>query len=159
MGLTEKLATNVLTRSWPGDFPLEHLYTTGVAGERFFREIKDNARLMGTRCPECGLVYLPARLYCERCLSGLDEWVLLPSVGTLFSYTILHRDVDGQPLAEPVVVGFVDIPGAHGGLIHRIGEVHPSQVRIDMPVEAVFLPPEERVGSILDIRHFRPRQP
>ncbi|MGZ8626656.1 MAG: hypothetical protein ACXWXK_08305, partial [Actinomycetota bacterium] len=44
-----------------------------------------------------------------------------------------------------------------GGLLHKLGEVAAEDVRIGMAVEAVWLAPGERTGSILDIAYFRPR--
>ena len=43
--------------SGPEDVKLYGQYTYGIAGERFFREIKDNGRLMGTKCQKCQLIY------------------------------------------------------------------------------------------------------
>ena len=40
-----------------------------------------------------------------------------------------------------------------------LGEVAPDAVRIGMEVEAVWKAPQERSGSIMDILHFRPRDP
>jgi len=42
------------------------------------------------------------------------------------------------------------------GLVHRLGEVEPEEVEIGMPVEIVLKPKEERIGSILDIKYFKP---
>jgi len=44
---------------------------------------------------------------------------------------------------------WVELPGT---------EVSPEELHIGMPVEPVWKPEEERVGSILDIRYFRPRR-
>ena len=51
----------------------------------------------------------------------------------------------------------VRIDGTDGGLIHYIEGMDPEDVAIGMPVEAVFKPKNQRKGSILDIKHFRPR--
>ncbi len=149
---------NIITqaKAWVDRFPLTGRYTYGIAGERFFREIKDNARFMGTRCPTCDLVYVPPRLYCERCFAHLDEWVEVSPVGTVATFTVLHVDLDENPLPEPQIVALVELDGADGGLVHFLGEVEPDDVYTGMPVEAVFKPAEERVGAITDIRYFRP---
>lgn len=156
MGLSERIASGDRLRTWDGDFPLEHLYTVGVAGERALRELKDRGRLLGTRCSRCEVTYAPARLYCERCLARLDEWVPIALEGTLASYTVVHQDVDGQPLAQPVVVGLIALNDATGHFVHRLGEVDDQPPRLGMSVEAVLKPPGERTGSIDDIRYFRP---
>jgi uncharacterized OB-fold protein len=48
---------------------------------------------------------------------------------------------------------------SEGGFLHLLGEVAPDEVRAGMQVEAVWKPPGERAGSILDIRYFRPLDP
>ncbi|HSJ57645.1 MAG TPA: Zn-ribbon domain-containing OB-fold protein [Anaerolineae bacterium] len=142
--------------AWQGDIPIQSRYTAGIAGERFFREIKDNARIVGTVCEECDLVYVPARMFCERCFAELDEWVEMPSHGSVFTYTILFRDLDGEPLEEPAVLAYVKLGDGDGGLVHYLGDVDPEDVEIGMEVEAVFKDAAERRGSILDIAYFRP---
>jgi len=142
--------------AWEGEIPISSRYTVGIAGERFFREILENGRLMGTRCPECDLTYVPPRLYCERCFAHLDEWVEVPSTGRVRTYTVVHVDLDGNPLDEPRILAFIQLDGTDGGLVHYLGEVDPDQVCIGMCVEAVFKEKAERKGGILDIAYFRP---
>ncbi|KKL59784.1 hypothetical protein LCGC14_2211840, partial [marine sediment metagenome] len=55
------------------DIPYRH--TAGQAASRFFRELKDNKRIMGVRCPSCHRVLVPPRSFCERCFEPIDEWV------------------------------------------------------------------------------------
>lgn len=143
-------------RAWLGELPVESLYTVGIAGERFFREIKDNARLMGTRCPSCSITYVPPRLYCERCFAKLEDWVKVEPTGTVHTYTVLHLALDGSPLKESEILAFIGLDGSDGGLVHRLGEVEPDEVKIGMKAEAVFKPKAEREGSILDILYFKP---
>jgi uncharacterized OB-fold protein len=153
MSLTERLQSLEHAIAWKGEIPLQSRYTLGLAGERFFREIRDHARLLATHCPACDWTYLPPRAYCERCLAELTEWVEIPPSGVVYSYTVLYRDLDEQPLDPPVVVAFVRLEGCDGGLIHYL-LVEPEQAYIGMPVEVMFR--EERKGSIQDIAGFRP---
>jgi len=44
-----------------------------------------------------------------------------------------------------------------GGIFHRLGDVNHEEVTIGMTIEAVFKPKSKRQGSILDIKHFRPK--
>ncbi len=144
------------TKPLHGEIPVYAQYTFGIAGERFFREIKDKGRIMGTKCSKCDLVYVPARIYCEQCFGELTEWLEIPGRGALHSFTISHVDLDGNRLKEPIVVGLVKFDGVYGGVVHRIGGVEPGQVSIGMPVEIVLKPKTRRTGSILDIDCFRP---
>lgn len=138
------------------DITLYGRYTYGIAGEKFFREIKDKGRLIGTKCKECDLVYLPPQIYCERCFSELDEWVEIHSKATIHTFAVAHRDLDDCELAEPQAIAMVKFDGVHGGLVHRLSEVATEDIEIGMPVEIVFKPEAERTGSILDIEYFRP---
>jgi len=153
MSLTERLRFFHEAIAWKGEIPLQSRYTVGVAGERFLRELRDNARLIATHCPQCDYTYMPPRLYCERCFAELTEWVQVPPRGNIHAFTVMHLDLDEEPLAEPEIIAFVQLEGSDGGLIHRLKEVDPDEVYIGMPVGAVFR--EEREGSILDIAYFR----
>jgi uncharacterized OB-fold protein len=133
-----------------GDFPVHFRYTAGLAGEKFLREIKDNGRLVASRCPKCNLNYLPPRIYCERCMSRQDEYLQIENVGTVDSFTICQQDGDGKQLRDPVGVALVRFPSAHGGLVHKTK----GQVSIGDKVRLVFKEKSKRTGSILDIEYF-----
>lgn len=156
MALIEKPIFLHEARAWPGELPYEYKYTAGVAGERFLRELKDNGRIMGARCPKCDLLYVPARLYCERCLSPLEDWKDVGREGYVYSYTVMHVGLDGTPLPKPQVIALVEFEGTHGGIVHYLDGLNPEDAFIGMPVVAVLKPKSRRTGSILDIRHFRP---
>jgi hypothetical protein len=142
--------------AWHGDMPTEGRYTAGIAGERFFREIQQNGRFMGTICPTCDIIYVPPRLYCEQCFAQLEDWVEVPTRGHVYTFTVVHRDLDEEPLPEPRIMAFVHLEGTDGGLVHYLDEVDFEAVCIGMPVEAVFKEQPEREGSIKDIKYFRP---
>jgi uncharacterized OB-fold protein len=156
MAILEKVDKLHRAVAWKGDIPITSRYTAGIAGERFFREIKDNACILGTRCQACDLTYVPATMFCERCFAELDEWLEVPSRGTVFTYTVLYRDLDEKLLDPPAVLAYVKLEGTDGGLVHYLGETRPEAVFVGMEVEAVFKDAAEREGSILDIVHFRP---
>ncbi len=153
----EKLTQVGQTKPWFGEIPVYAQYTFGIAGERFFREIKDNGRIMGAKCDKCNLVYLPPRIYCERCFSELTEWVEIPNKGVVHTFSVSYVDLDGNRLSQPVIIALVKFDGIHGGLVHRLGEIEPEKVKIGMSVEIVFKPKGERNGSILDIKYFKPQ--
>jgi uncharacterized OB-fold protein len=140
--------------SWQGDLPVVNRYSYGLAGERFFRTLKDEGRILGTYCPHCDHTYVPASVFCERCLSKLDEWVDVGTSGEVDTFTLLQVNLDGSPTDEPQIIAFIRF--GDGGLIHRLREVDPEEVEIGMMVQAVLKPPADRVGSILDIDYFKP---
>jgi uncharacterized OB-fold protein len=142
--------------AWEGDMPTQGRYTAGIAGEKFFREIQENGRFLGTVCTRCCITYVPPRLYCERCFDQLDEWVEVPPTGQVYTFTTVHLDLDGNPLPGPRIMALVQLDGADGGLVHFIGEAEPEDICVGTRVEAVFKDKEERKGGIRDIAYFRP---
>ncbi|OGO48053.1 MAG: hypothetical protein A2Z30_05060 [Chloroflexi bacterium RBG_16_64_43] len=157
MGTLHSLEHPVQAGVWHGSIPLEHRYTAGVAGERFLHGLKEG-KIYGTRCAHCDYTYVPARMYCERCLAHLGEqaWLEIGLEGELRSFTEVHLDPSGQRLAKPRWVGLVRLGGASGVLMHNLEGVTPENARVGLAVKAVFRPAKERSGSINDIRHFAP---
>ncbi len=155
MGLREKITDTRRLRAWSGTIPVAFQYTAGVAGERFFSTLRARGRFAVTRCPECGTTYLPPRLYCRQDFTDLsDRWDEVAPRGTVHSFTVVHRDLAGQPLSSPRLIGFVQIDGTDGGLLVPLG-MKPSAVRIGQEVQAVLRPARTRRGTIEDILHFR----
>ena len=141
-------------QAWFGSLPVTSRYTFGLAGERFFRAIKDEGKLLGTYCQKCEHTYVPAVIFCERCLSELDEWIDVGLVGKVHTYTLLYENYDGSLRSEPEMIALISF--GNGGLVHKLGKINPEDVEIGMPVKAVLKPPKKREGSILDIIHFEP---
>ena len=141
---------------WHTEMEVEkHVYTAGLAGNVFFRELRENGRIVGGKCRRCNRVYVPPKGFCERCFEPVEEFVDLGIEGYIKTYTIVSIDMKGEPLEEPVIVAFIGFDGAEGGIIHFIGEARPEKLRVGARVEAVFRPREERRGSIFDIEYFR----
>ena len=140
--------------AWLGNLPVTNRYTYGLAGERFFRAIKDDGQILGTHCPQCDWLYVPAVTFCEHCLEETTDWVDVGTSGEVHTFTLLYENYDGSRRETPEVVAFIQL--GDGGLVHRLGEVDPEEVEIGMLVEAVFKPKSKRTGSITDIEYFRP---
>jgi uncharacterized OB-fold protein len=140
--------------AWHGDMPVTSRYTFGLAGERFYRAIKDEGKLFGTHCNKCERTYVPASLFCERCMQELDTWIDVGVSGEVHTYTLLYEDLDGNRKENPEIIAFIRL--GDGGLVHRLGEIDLDQISIGMRVEAVFKDKKDRIGSIQDISHFRP---
>ena len=50
-------------------------YDAGTIRSKFLTEIRDNKKIVGTRCTKCKLVYVPARSICLKCFSNLTDFV------------------------------------------------------------------------------------
>lgn len=137
----------------------KYAWAAGMAISRFLEELK-NGRIIGRVCKRCKRVLVPPRMFCERCFRPTDDWHYLPATGVIEAFSISYIDTNAQRIKEPILVGVVALDGAppHCGFMHYFGEVSPREIRIGMPVEAVWKPERERTASILDIKYFRPRR-
>jgi len=155
---TEKITDVRQMIHWPGHMETDYIYTLGIAGEKFFSEIKENGRILGAKCKRCGSIFVPPRLYCEKCFDKLTEWINLGTKGTVYTYTVAYIDINGAKLKEPIIYTLIKLDGAEGGLIHKLGEIKPHEVEVGMHVEAVLKPQNERTGNINDIKYFKPKK-
>lgn len=140
-------------RHWRGNMDADYIYTSGAAGERFFAALRDEGKLLASRCSGCGKTYLPPRLFCETCMTEIKEWVAAPTEGTLEAFTVLRVGIDGTPLETPEVRGIARFKGITGGLVHRV-LVEPEKVKAGMKVRVSVLPRSKRTGTVLDIEGF-----
>jgi uncharacterized OB-fold protein len=137
-----------------GSIPVYHRYTLGVAGERFFKALRDEKVILASRCPKCGDAFVPPKIYCERCFEETTDWFPVSDVGYVKNFTIMHYSLDEEPLGEPEIIGVIGWEGVRGGLVHRIGGIAPQQVETGMSLEPAWA--DQRQGSISDIAYFAP---
>ena len=132
-------------------------YAVGMHGSKFFKEIKDNKRFVGLKCPKCGKVYIPPRGVCGQCFVEMKEWVEVGPGGTIGSFTILrYAFIDpetGQQKPVPYGYGFIKLDGADTLFQHYINIEDESKIKVGARVEPVFS--EVRKGTIRDIEYFR----
>jgi uncharacterized OB-fold protein len=138
-------------------FEPKYSWAAGVAISRFLIELKEG-RIFARKCHKCERILVPPRMYCEQCYRPTDEWVQVKDTGTINTFSISHVGTDARRLKTPILVAVIDIDGASPGMgiLHNLGEVEPTKITVGMKVEAVWKRPEEREGSIMDIRYFRP---
>jgi len=139
-----------------GEIQINYNWALGKAGERFFSELRDNKKIMGSRCRKCDRIMVPPRIFCEECFIEDTEWVEVEPRGTLVTFGDSFFSTDGKRLKEPWMLGIVRLHGSNGGLIHFINEARAEDLEIGMPMEIVFN--KKRKGDILDILYFRPEK-
>jgi len=132
-------------------------WSAGIAMSRFLEELK-KGRIIATTCNKCKRIMVPPRIYCEKCFKPTDGWKYVKDTGTINTYSISYLAADATRLKEPILVAIIDLDGASEsmGIIHKLGEIEPKEVKFGMKVKAVWKPKEERVGSITDIKYFKP---
>lgn len=127
-----------------GSIRIPFRYASGQAGSRFLAALRDEGRILGSRCGACGRVACPARSFCAACGEGCIETVEVGPEGLVLSWT----EVPGRG-----VFALVRLDGADGAMMHRL--LPPaSRVEPGMRVRARFT--AERSGHILDIEGFEP---
>ena len=145
----------VTSTRWRPD--AKYSWASGQAIGRFLEELK-NGRLIAKKCNKCNRILFPPRMFCEECFVDVDEWVYIKDTGTVQTFSISYLDLDAKRIKDPILVGVISIDGASEkmGIMHYFGEMKPDELKIGMKVKAVWKPPEEREGSVLDIKYFKP---
>jgi hypothetical protein len=136
----------------------EYAWDAGVAIGRYLAGLREG-RILARSCRQCRRVLVPPRMFCELCFRPTDEWVKVGQTGVVGTFSICHVAWDMQPLDVPELPAVIEIDGASTGMgiLHKLGNVEPGDVRAGMAVRAVWKPAPERTGSILDIRFWEPR--
>jgi len=136
---------------------VKYAWSAGEAMSRFLAELQEG-RLIARTCNKCKRILFPPRMFCEECFRPTDAWTFVKDTGTIETYSISYIDLDAKRIEEPIYVGVVSVDGASPkmGIMHYFGEVTPETIRIGLRVKAVWRPREERVGSVRDIRYWRP---
>jgi len=134
------------------DLPLS--YAPGKTAEAFFLALRDEGKILGKRCSECGKVLCPPRSVCPVCFEETGEWVELSGEGVLLNFTIVRRNFSHLPYPPPILFGVIKLDGADTNFVHIIGGIKPEEIKTGMRVKAVLK--KERSGNILDILYFKP---
>jgi uncharacterized OB-fold protein len=132
-------------------------WDTGIGIGTYLASLKKGV-ILGSHCPTCRKTVVPPRTICELCYRPMDEYVPLQDTGTVNTYSLCYVTWDVKRIKVPEIPAVIDIDGASPlhGIMHMLGEIDPKDVKIGMRVKAVWKPIRQRVGSINDIRYFKP---
>ena len=158
MAITEKITKTTTPTYWEGEIPVRYVYTYGLAGETFFRAIKEKGTFLATRCDACDVTFLPPKVYCDRCFDALDRFVDVGTVGHVDTFTVTFKNMDGSDKAKPRILAMIKIDGTDGGIIHYLEGIGIEDVALGLPVKAIFKPKAKRKGGIEDIIGFGPAE-
>lgn len=138
-----------------GKLALPYTYFAGRVGSQFIITLRDEKKIMGTRCPTCEQVYVPPRQVCNKDFTDIrDNWVEVGNRGTVSNFTVVRYDDNHLPRKAPFVLALIKLEGADTPFMHILEEIDPADVTTGMTVEAVFA--TETTNTILDIDHFKP---
>ena len=124
-----------------------------ISYERFLSEEK----LMGSRCSNCGTLFVPPRAICIECHGSEMEWVEMKGKGKLAAYTCIaigppFMAKEGYDRKHPYVSGVVELEEGVK-VVARIEGVDgskPETIRIGTPLKVEFL----HRGEGKDLRTF-----
>ena len=141
----------------PDKWEIPYAYSAGETISKFLTELRDNGRIMATKCPKCQEVLLPPRSFCASCFVSLkDQWVEIEPVGELVTFSICTEKITGAP-EPPYIVAFVKLGGATVPMAQFLKGIDLSdpakagrELKAGMAVKAVFKEKSERKASITD---------
>jgi len=129
-------------------------HSAGPVRSKFLLNLRDQQKIMGTKCTACGRVYVPARSTCLMCFEDISDWVEVSHEGTLTTFTVVHESQPSLKYDAPFTLGIIKLDGADTGIVHRLSEIDLEKISIGMRVKAVFK--DELKGDIWDIKYFKP---
>lgn len=121
---------------------MEERSFSDVSYELFLNEEK----LMGSRCIECGAVFVPPRSICVKCYSSKMEWVEMKGEGKLSAFTCIaigppSMIAEGYDRKHPYCSGVVELEGGArvDARIEGVDTNKPEEIKVGMPLIVKFL--------------------
>ena len=139
-----------------GEVNMKYNWVYGSVLARFYNGLKNEGKFYGIKCPKCQKVQCPPKSYCAVCFEECTEWVELPNVGIVESWTTVHMEFPGQPMAPPYTYGYIKIEGSNTQVYHLIDKIDPDDIKMGMRVEPVWDDQVNRRGNLHDIKYFKP---
>ncbi len=139
----------------PETWHLEFEHAAGVAASRFLVALRDRGVLLGSPCPACERVFVPARAFCEDCFVPTgDAWREVGPEGSIETFTITYAALPGYR-EPPYAVAFVRPDGADTAIANYVSGValeDPAsaarQLAVGTRMRAVFAAdPEARITT------------
>jgi len=119
---------------------------------RPFWEALQRHELYIQKCRDCGDLRYHPRALCTNCLSSRTEWLRSKGNGKIYTFTVTNQNqAPGFRESLPYVMAWVELDEGVK-MLTNIVDCPPQEVKIGMPVEAVF----EDVTPEVTLVKFRP---
>lgn len=142
------------------DVWLPYRFAVGPAFNRFYEGLKAE-KILGNKCPDCGMILVPARTFCPKCFVDMAEWVEVSQEGEVVTWIISNEKFLGMPSDPPFIGALIRLDGTSCNFLHLIGglplndpDAVRSRVKRGSRVRAVWN--DEKKGHLLDIKYFEP---
>lgn len=95
-------------------------------------------KLLLQYCDQCQQHQFYPRLYCMHCGSTVVRWIEASGRAVIYSYTIIHQNKSPEFVRDtPYNVAVVQLEEGPR-MMCNIVEIHPSKLRIGLPVMVIF---------------------
>jgi len=111
----------------------------GFGIESFYKFVGEG-KLMAAKCNKCGMVMLPPRPVCSKCLGKDLRWVGLKGRGKLMTYTVIHVSLKHFEALAPYPIGIVKLEDGPQ-LLGMIRDVEQDKLKIGMNLTVEFEKP------------------
>jgi uncharacterized OB-fold protein len=137
-----------------GEARCTYNWSTGDVVGAFLAALRDHGKILGSICSGCGDVMVPPQSYCEKCGEAMADFREVGPRGVVMSWAGAPPGLQGAPVEAPFRYVLVRLAGADAELLHVAPD--DERIKVGATVRGEFRPPEERTGSITDIKWFVP---
>jgi len=141
---------------WRGDMQADYLYPSGIAGDKFFKHLKEKDSFLATKCHKCKKVLFPPRLYCEDCFEEIPEenWMEVPASGVIKLFTLATINAHGKKMEQPKVIALINITNTDGAILGILNVKEFDKDYVGAKVKAILRTKDKREGTLKDILYF-----
>lgn len=111
-----------------------------------YEQYLNEEKLMGSRCKECGAVFVPPRPVCITCYQPNMQWVEMKGIGKLAAFTCItiappFMIEQGYNRKNPYCSGVVELNegGRVDARIEGVDAANPESITVGMPLRVKFL--------------------
>lgn len=123
-----------------------------------YLEYLQSKKLMGSKCRDCGEIYVPSRKLCTKCNSTNLEWIKMSGNGKLAAFSCIGVGATfmtdkGYSLKNPYCFSVIKLdegPMISGQLI-GVDEKHPETIQIGTSVKVKFLETDLKGETRVDL--------
>jgi len=131
---------------------MHYMYSVGEL-TKFFKNVKENGKLIAAKCVKCNFVYFPPRADCHKCYEK-TEWINISGKGEITSATICSFGVSKFTDKLPIVIAFIKLDGTDMAIRHTIviddEDITIDKVKRGTRVKVQYIPKEKREGKVTD---------
>ncbi|MBA3743576.1 Zn-ribbon domain-containing OB-fold protein [Sporichthya sp.] len=144
----------------PYSMKLDYEHSYGPYYGRMFDELASARRIVGSKCPKCLNVLVPARGNCDACFVPTGQLMDVADTGTILGFSVIHLEFLGQKRKPPYVYAEINLDGTATRLIHNVGgfDITKAEELLDIGsrVRAVWKDVSPGSGTLDDIEYFEP---